>query len=74
MNSQEIYKTAKSLTEAQIENIVSSWNDNKEEEQIRLFESLVRLGDSKALAVATVIEKKYKKEGSNSIYELAYYS
>lgn len=46
------------------------------EKQTELFLSLVKLGDSKELALKTVLDERFnpEKENDNSMYELAYYS
>jgi len=75
MTTQEIYKLANELTEKEINNILGYWESNKETDQIIMFNSLVTLGDSKGLAVATAISEKYKKQNKDvKLYEQAYYS
>lgn len=82
MNTQEIYKLAEEITEHQVSNAVSVWikktdsvviSEKKEaKEKIRLFESLVKLGDSKQLAFATVMLKKPLDEETKEFYRIAY--
>lgn len=78
MNSEAIYKLANELTDEQVDKILSDWNiesnsikiDIKKEakEKIRLFNSLVRLGDSKELACATTLSKEPMTEQQKQNY------
>ena len=82
MNTQEIYKLANEMTEEQVKNVVAGWvakseciviSEKKEaKEKIRLFDSLVRLGDSKQLACATVMLKTPIDEETKEFYRMAY--
>lgn len=54
----ETYKLASELTEQQIENILFSWEGKKE---LQDFNCLVRLGDSKSLAISTILVDKANK-------------
>ena len=75
MTTEEIYSLAKELTDKDINNILKSWDESKEEANVNTFKTLVRLGDSRGLAMATAIAEKYKKQSQdNHIYELAYLS
>jgi len=56
MTTQEIYKFAEEITEQEIENVLNGF-DSKE---ILNFNQLVKLGDSKGVALFTIIAKKYK--------------
>jgi len=73
MNPAEIYKLASEITEKEIQNVLDSWEVSMETKQIETFESLVRLGDSRSLALITTISEKYKNQNTE-MYELAYYS
>ena len=72
MNGKQIHTLANELTEAQVENILSHW-EATEDKALETFKSLVRLGDSRELAVATVISEKYRNNDSE-IYRVAYES
>ena len=73
MNTTEIYNLANELTEEEVNNILGSWEQRNETNSIESFNSLVRLGDSKKLAMATVIAEKYNsKENYTECYN-AYY-
>jgi len=72
MNSEEIYKLAEELTEQQIMNVISGWKRANESEKLRLYNSLIRLGDSKQLACATVILKEPISEEVLEFYRFAY--
>ena len=71
MTSQDIYNVANELTEKEADNIISGWERDGETETIRTYESMVRLGDSKQLAVATAMADKYNKK-DDSGYSKAY--
>lgn len=68
MTSQEIYTLANETTEAQLNNLVNGF-DVKEES---LFNSLVRMGDNKELALWTVIAERYNKVEVSEMYYIAY--
>ena len=74
MTSQDIYNLANELTEQQVNNVLGGWNSANEIESIKSYKSLVRLGDSKQLACATVIAEKYNDKGVSEIYKIAYES
>jgi hypothetical protein len=74
MTTQEIYKLASELTEKEINNVLAGWENTNEAESLETFDVLVSLGDSRGLALATTIAKKYKGEKDNSTYILAYES
>lgn len=59
MTQEEIYKLANELTEQQVDNIVFGWEKDNDTKQIKLYNSLIKLGDSKQLACATVIADRY---------------
>ena len=72
MTTQETYKLANELTNKEVNNIVAGWEKVKETESLRTFNSLVSLGDSRELACATVIAKKYNSKDNHSTYYNAY--
>lgn len=72
MTTQEIYTLANELTSQEVNNIVGGWENVKETESLRAFKSLVSLGDSRELACATVIAKKYNSKDNTEFYTNAY--
>lgn len=68
MTTQEIYSLAKELTEKEVNNVLASWETSNETEQLRQFNSLVSLGDSRELALATTIAKKYDSSDNFQVY------
>jgi len=68
MTTQEIYTLANETTEAQLNNLVNGFNTKEES----LFNSLVKMGDSKELALWTVIAERYNKVEVSEIYNIAY--
>jgi hypothetical protein len=72
MNGKQIHTLANELTEAQVENILANWQET-EDKALENFKSLVRLGDSRELAVATAISQKYRNDASE-VYRVAYES
>lgn len=77
MNTQEIYKLAEELTEEKVNEIVKGWenNQNKQPDGFTFFErfnTLVRLGDSKGLACATVILNNPTTKEVAEDYRFAY--
>ena len=71
MTSQDIYNLSNELTEKEADNIIGGWKRDNETDVIRTYESMVRLGDSKQLAVATAMADKYNKK-DDSGYSKAY--
>lgn len=71
MTNTDIYQLANELTEQEADNIIGGWERDNETETIRTYESIVRLGDSKQLAVATAMAAKYNKK-DEGIYSKAY--
>ena len=55
MNAAEIYKLATEITEQEINNVLNAWEMQEDAEKIRAYNSLVRLGDRKELAMATIM-------------------
>ena len=72
MTTQETYNLANELTEKEISNVLNGWANNNEEKTIATFESLVKLGDSRALALATTIAKKYNSKSNYESYYNTY--
>lgn len=68
MTSQEIYQLASETTEQQFNNLVNGFSEDEQ----KTFNSLVRLGDSKELALWTVISQRYNKVEVSEMYYLAY--
>lgn len=69
MTNQEIYNLANELTSQEIDNVVAGWESDNDTESIRTFNSLVRLGDSRALALATTIAKKTRVNNYEEYYK-----
>jgi hypothetical protein len=74
MTNSEIYKLASELTAQEINNVLGAWNVSGETKKTNLFESLVKLGDSRGLAMATVIAETYNKKEESPLYRIAYES
>ena len=72
MNTEEINKLANEMTEQQVANVVAGWVAKNEKESIDEYNSLVRLGDSKQLACATVMINKLDKKEISKMYKIAY--
>jgi hypothetical protein len=72
MNSQEIYKLASEITEQEVKNVIAGWENTNETKKLRLYNSLVRLGDSKQLACATVMLKEPVSKEVETDYRFAY--
>ena len=70
MTTQEIYALANETTTAQLNNLVNRFN--KEEENS--FNTLVKLGDKKELALWTVIAERYNNVEVSEMYNIAYQS
>ena len=70
MTTQEIYTLANETTESQLNNLLNGFN--KEEEN--LFNTLVRLGDRKEVALWTIISERYKEVEFSEMYNIAYKS
>jgi len=70
MTTQEIYTLANETTENQLNNLLNGFNTKQENS----FNTLVRLGDRKEVALFTVISEKYNKEEVSEMYNIAYKS
>jgi len=73
MNTNEIYQLASELTEQQILNVIGGWEHRDDTKKIEDFSSLVRLGDSRALAMATIMIGDCEANDS-PLYKIAYES
>lgn len=67
MNAHDL---AKEMTEKEADNVIGYW-ENNDSSKLATFKRLVSLGDSKILAVATVMTMEKK---DSEIYQKAYYS
>jgi hypothetical protein len=72
MTTQEIYKLANEFTNQEINNVLFGWENTSETKQIERFNSLVSLGDSRGLALATTIAEKYNSKDSYNTFYNAY--
>ena len=63
------HELAKKLSEKEIANIVGGWEQRKETKKLERFNCLVRLGDSKAMAMATVLNETCQ---DSAAYKAAY--
>ena len=72
MTTEETYKLANELTAKEVNNVVAGWEKANETETLSTFNSLVSLGDSRELACATTIAKKYNDQDNNEFYRNAY--
>lgn len=70
MNGKEIYQLASEITEQEFNNLFNLFTEKEED----LFNSFVRLGDSKEVALWTVISERYAVENGNELYNIAYKS
>ena len=69
ISTKEIYRLAKEVTEKEINNVLGSWelSEKKEDKKaLDLFNSIVRLGDSRGVALFTAISRK-EGEGESKI-------
>ena len=71
MNTSETSKIKNELTESDINNVLAVW-DTEDKENFNRFNSLVSLGDSRALAMATCISMKFDKKENYDFYYKAY--
>ena len=74
MNNQEIYNLASELTEKEVNNVIAGWERDGDTADINTFDSLVAMGDSRALACATVIAQRFDLKEESDIYVKAYHS
>lgn len=70
MTTQEIYTLANETTEAQLNNLVNGFNDK----ELKEFNTLLKLGDTKELALWTIIAGRYNGQDDSLIYNIAYNS
>lgn len=64
----EIKNIQKDLTTQGVDNVLAYWNESNDDDSIRTYESLVRLGDSKELACATALYNKVNKKDETMSY------
>lgn len=64
MTTQEIYTLANEITESQFNNVLNGFNT----EETKSFETLVRLGDKKEVALWTVISERYNNVEVSELY------
>ncbi len=65
------HELSKEMTNLEANNVLAYW-DNKDDARFLTAKQLMRLGDSKTLAVATLMLQKQNE--SSEMYELAYCS
>ena len=70
MDLNEIYRLASEITEKQVDTLLNHWQQTEENESVNLFNSLVKLGDSKQLAMATCILERYEKSKLADLHRL----
>ena len=70
MDTQAIYKLADELTEQQVDNVIAGWNNRIDKRKKERFDILVRLGDSRELACATVMLDTFDHEDNLDTYRL----
>ena len=70
MSASDICNLASKLTEKEINNVLNSWDNCHEQKYITEFNTLVKLGDSKELSMATVLDKKYEEKEESELYNL----
>lgn len=68
MTTQEIYKLASELSEKDIANVLNAWTLNNDKKELELYYSLIKLGDSKELALSTTIASKYNSIEDYKMY------
>jgi hypothetical protein len=64
MTTEEIYKLASEITEKEFNNVFNKFTAK----EVECFNSLVQLGDTKELALFTVIAQKYLNDSINDCY------
>ena len=64
MNSELINKVSNELTEQEMTNVIFYW-ENNDTDSLNQFNQLVRMGDSKELAIATVLDMKSNSKGES---------
>jgi len=70
MTTEEIYTLANEITEKEFNNVLNGFNTKEN----TLFETLIKLGDRKELALFTVISEKYNNADNTDFYRQAYES
>jgi hypothetical protein len=74
MDTKTIFKLSAELTTKEIANVLTAWANEGDAESIKEFNTLVKLGDSRELALATVMCDKANKKENSEMYQIAYYS
>lgn len=74
MNSKEIFNLAAQLDNNKVNQQIIKWSDNNDFESIKTYSYLVRTGDTKELACATVVCQNKNKSKDDEMYRIAYYS
>jgi hypothetical protein len=69
MTTEEIYELTSETTEQEARNIMRNFTEAQE----KSVETLTRLGDSLALAVWTIVAKKYNKKDNDDFYYNAHF-
>jgi hypothetical protein len=70
MTTQEIYTQASETTEAQFNNLLNRLNES----ELNTQKSLVKSGDTKQVALWTVIAQRYAVKSDGQMERVAYYS
>ncbi|CAB4153444.1 hypothetical protein UFOVP622_46 [uncultured Caudovirales phage] len=65
MKTEEIYKLASEITEKEFNNVLFKFNKT----ELELFNCLVQLGDTKEVALFTVISEKYENKKAIQIQD-----
>lgn len=65
MKTEEIYKLASEITEKEFNNVLFNFN----EKELELFNCLVQLGDTKEVALFTIISEKYENKKAIQIQD-----
>lgn len=72
MKTEKIYKLADEMTDEQVEKTVDNWILKNETDKVKQFETLVKLGDSKQLACATILLTNPISKETLESYRFAY--
>jgi hypothetical protein len=65
MTTEEIYKLASEITEKEFNNVFNKFTAK----EVECFNSLVKLGDAKEVALFTVISEKYENKKAIQIQD-----
>lgn len=72
MTTTEIYKLASELTEQESNNIILGWERDNDTKELTTVKTLIKLGDSIQIAVASTIAQKINYLGESEINRIAY--